>query len=208
MKQLLPALAEEVNAVVEQVQRCLVVLRSGARGSGVRGYGAGIIWRPDGLIVTNNHVVAKASTLSVTSDGAEYPLELLARDPEIDLALLKIEAGDMPAAEIGDSRLLRVGELVMAVGHPWGQPGAVTAGCISALRKARLSGTRGGVGTTVDVIRSDVRLAPGNSGGPLVNAHGSVVGINTMLVGGDQGIALPSHVVEAFITNQLGDHSG
>jgi serine protease Do len=202
MNHLLSALADEANAVVGQVQRSLVVLRNGRRG-----YGAGFIWRSDGLIVTNNHVVGKARTLAVTSDGNEYPPKILARDPQIDLALLKIEADDLPAAVIGDSRLLQVGEIVMAVGHPWGQPGAVTAGCISALGKAQTSGKRRGELVSVDIIRSDVRLAPGNSGGPLVDARGSVVGINTMLVGGDQGIALPSHVVEAFIENQLGDDS-
>ena len=203
MNHLLSALADEANAVVGQVQRSLVVLRNGRRG-----YGAGFIWRSDGLIVTNNHVVGKARTLAVTSDGNEYPPKILARDPQIDLALLKIEADDLPAAVIGDSRLLQVGEIVMAVGHPWGQPGAVTAGCISALGKAQTSGKRRGELVSVDIIRSDVRLAPGNSGGPLVDARGSVVGINTMLVGGDQGIALPSHVVEAFIENQLGEDSG
>jgi len=202
MNHLLSALADEANAVVGQVQRSLVVLRNGRRG-----YGAGFIWRSDGLIVTNNHVVGKARTLAVTSDGNEYPPKILARDPQIDLALLKIEADDLPAAVIGDSRLLQVGEIVMAIGHPWGQPGAVTTGCISALGKAQTSGKRRGELVSVDIIRSDVRLAPGNSGGPLVDARGSVVGINTMLVGGDQGIALPSHVVEAFIENQLGEDS-
>jgi serine protease Do len=203
MNQLLSALADETNAFVKQVQRCLVVLRNGARGAG-----AGVIWRPGGLIITNNHVLGNKRNLAVTSDGAEYPLEILARDPEIDLALLKVEAADLPSAVIGDSRLLQVGEIVMAVGHPWGQPGAVTAGCISALGKAQTSGKRAGVRDSVDIIRSDVRLVPGNSGGPLVNARGQVVGVNTMVVGGDQGIALPSHVVEVFINKQLGDLSG
>ena len=203
MNQLLSILTEEGNAVVEQVQRSLVILRNGRHG-----YGAGIIWRSDGLIVTNNHVIGKVRTLVVASNGTEYPIKIAARDPNIDLALLKIEAADLPAVTIGDSRLLRVGEIVLAVGHPWGQPGAVTAGCISALGKAQMSGKRGGKHARVEIIRSDVRLDPGNSGGPLVNARGSVVGINTMVVGGDQGIALPSHVVDEFINNQLGDKSG
>lgn len=188
------SLLDAISDVVQRVQRSLVVLHNGQRG-----VGAGIIWSRDGLILTNYHVVAHGHPRAALADGAEYPVNLVAQDPEIDLALLRVEASDLPAALVADSRDLRVGQLVLAVGHPWGQRGAVTVGLISSLGKARTRGPRG----DVEIIRSDVRLAPGNSGGPLVNAAGAVVGINTMIVGGDQGIAIPSHVANAFVAQAV-----
>ncbi len=187
---ILDGLGEICASLVERAASSLVVL-----GNGHNGLGAGIIWRADGLILTNNHVVAGGIRSALTSAGDELSLSLLARDPGIDLALLKAGVSGLPAARIGDSRLLRVGELVMALGHPWGARSAATLGCISALGTAGMSGSHG----EVEVIRSDARLAPGNSGGPLLNASGEVIGVNTMVVGGDQGIIIPSHVVESFV---------
>ena len=189
------ALTDAAEEVVRRVQRSLVVLHNGRHG-----VGAGVIWsRSDGAgayILTNYHVVAHGRQVrAALEDGSEIPTRLVATDEEIDLALLRIEQNGLPPAMVADSRQLRVGQLVLAVGHPWGQRGAVTAGLISGLSKAQTRGKRG----EVEIIRSDVRLAPGNSGGPLVNASGAVVGINTMIVGGDQGIAIPSHVAQAFV---------
>jgi serine protease Do len=131
---------------------------------------------------------------------------VLAQAPEIDLAILGGEIPqdydlDLPVAPIADSRGLRVGQLALAIGHPWGQIGAVSSGVISSLGPVPVQGARG----SVDVIRTDVRLAPGNSGGPLMNASGGVIGINTMIVGGDLGVAIPSHVVETFVEEALGE---
>ena len=193
MSELTLPLVDAIAEVVQRVQRSLVVLNNGRRG-----FGAGIIWSRDGLILTNHHVIAHGRTRVGLADGSEHPAEPVASDPEIDLALLRIEARELPAALVADSRNLRVGQLVLAVGHPWGQRGVVTAGLISSLGKAQTRGKRG----QVDIIRSDARLAPGNSGGPLVNAAGAVVGINTMIVGGDQGIAVPSHVASSFIEQE------
>lgn len=194
------ALTEATAEIVRRVQRSLVVLHNGHHG-----VGAGVIWSRNGsagaYILTNHHVVAHGRQLRVALENgsplhsAEYPARLVATDEEIDLALLHVDASDLPPAMIADSRSLRVGQLVLAVGHPWGQRGAVTAGLVSGLSKVQTRGRRG----EVEVIRSDVRLAPGNSGGPLINASGAVVGINTMIVGGDQGIAIPSHVASAFV---------
>jgi len=207
------ALTEDVASVVQRVQRSLVVLHNGHQG-----IGAGIVWgHKEGigsLILTNAHVVVQwqrgwgawapghhsAQVSASLGDGRKLPVQVLAKDPEIDLAVLRIEVDDLPPAMIADSRNLRVGELVLAVGHPWGQRGVVTAGLISGLSTAQTQGPRG----KVEVIRSDARLAPGNSGGPLVNAIGAVVGINTMIVGGDQGIAVPSHVASAFVEQAVG----
>jgi serine protease Do len=209
MDELTTILANATSSVIERVQRSLVVLHNGGHG-----IGAGIIWTRDGLILTNHHVVAARPQMGFAfhrrrgphtehplrvelADGRQYPARLVAQDPEIDLALLQIDAHDLPAAMIADSRSLRIGELVLAVGHPWGQRGMVTAGLVSGISKAETHGPR----HSVEIIRSDVRLAPGNSGGPLVNANGAVVGINTMIVGGDLGIAVPSHVASAFVAS-------
>lgn len=176
-------------AMIETVSNSLVVVQCGRRG-----FGAGIIWDSSGLILTNQHVVERGQLQVGLADGRQFPAQVVSRDSEIDLALLKIEAEDLPAAPIADSRSLRVGEFVLAVGHPWGQHGMVTAGLISGLGTAETRGRRG----SVEIIRSDVRLAPGNSGGPLVNAAGQVIGLNTMIVGGDLGVAIPIHLVSEF----------
>jgi serine protease Do len=198
--------------VLQRVQRSLVVVHNGRHGAG-----AGVVWRLGGYIVTNHHVVAGRSLFARPQvrvslpDGSEHPARLVNRAPEIDLALLQIEASDLPPAMVADSRGMHVGQIVFAVGHPWGQRGYVTAGVISSLGTAR---TRNGHGPVkhreVPIIRSDVLLAPGNSGGPLVNAAGGVLGINTMIVGGDQGVAIPSHVVQTFVGESLDgeNHTG
>lgn len=201
--QLAGSLADAADTLVRRVQRSLVVLHNGRHG-----IGAGIIWPsntgqaagPDHYILTNQHVIAHGRNLRAgLEDGSEYNTQVVAQDDEIDLALLHFQAQALPAATIGDSRSLRIGQLVMAIGHPWGQRGVVTAGLVSELTKAHTRGPRG----QVEVIRSDARLAPGNSGGPLVDASGAVVGINTMIVGGDQGIALAAQVACDFVAQAL-----
>jgi serine protease Do len=208
-------LDDEMAALVQRVQRSLVVLHNESHG-----IGAGLIWSRDGLILTNYHVVAYAprhhwqfraphSRTGETHlraslpDGNLLPCQVIAQEPEIDLALLRIEARELPTALVADSRSLRVGQLVLAIGHPWGQRNVVTAGIISGFSRAQVHGRR----NEIDILLSDAHLAPGNSGGPLVNAVGAVVGINTMIVGGDQGIAIPSHVVSSFVEEAL-SHAG
>lgn len=189
-------LTQELATLVERVQRSLVVVKSGRRG-----FGAGIIWQQDGWVVTNHHVVDRAREVEVIlPDQQRLTAKIVARDQEIDLALLRINADHLPKAMIADVRSLRVGEYVMAVGHPWGELGLVTGGMVSGLSKVK---TRNGRGS-VDIIRTDARLAPGNSGGPLVNAAGAVVGVNTMIIGGDLGVAVPSHLVTQFVESSMG----
>jgi serine protease Do len=185
----------------ERARRSLVVVQNGRNGAG-----AGVVWRPDGIVVTNNHVVARGRARISLVDGREYPTRLIAQEPEIDLAILQAEAADpfdpdLLVAPIADSRALSVGEFALAIGHPWGQLAAVAAGIVSSLGSVPVHGRRG----QVDIIRTDVGLAPGNSGGPLLNASGGVIGINTMIVGGDLGVAIPSHVVNAFVVETLGE---
>jgi serine protease Do len=184
-------ITQQAAAMLQRVQRSLVQVVDEQRGAG-----AGIIWRQDGIILTNHHVVAgNGRRLEVRLPGGDrYPARVLALHQEVDLAILKVDAHGLPVALVADSHDLQVGQLVFAVGHPWGQPGVVTAGIISALSKVVTQ-----QGKEVPIIRSDSLLAPGNSGGPLVNAAGGVVGINTLIIGGDQGVAIPSHLAQSFV---------
>jgi len=182
-------LDEQVAATLQRVLRSLVQVQNGRRGAG-----AGIIWKSDGVILTNSHVVGKGQLKVTLSDGSQHRGSLLERSSDLDLALVKVDASRLPTALIADSRSLRVGQIALAVGHPWGQVGFVTAGIISALGTAETRSRK-----EVPYIRLDAALAPGNSGGPLVNAAGGVIGINTMIIGGDQGVAIPSHLAAAFV---------
>ena len=175
---------------IAQVQRSLVIVQ-GHR----HGFGAGVIWRKNGMILTNAHVVNQPTPLIVLPGGSEFPAKVLRRDTEIDLALLEIAAGDLAAAQVASQSELKIGELVFAVGHPWGQRGFTTLGVLVALDLAQTRGPR----RMVPVLRTDAQLAPGNSGGPLVNAAGKVIGLNTLILGGDQGIAIPAYLAEQFV---------
>ena len=193
--------AASLSSVFERARRSLVIVESGRHGAG-----AGVVWRPGGIIVTNYHVVSRGKSRIRLLNGDLFPARLIAQRPEIDLAILQAETSDavnvdLPVAPIADSRGLRIGQIALAIGHPWGQVGAVSAGVISSLGSLPLQGGSG----SIVLIRSDVGLAPGNSGGPLMNASGGVIGINTMIVGGDLGVAVPSHVVEAFVADTLGE---
>ena len=183
-------------AMVGRGQESVAQVRS--RG---RGIGAGVIWAGEGLVVTNHHVVAGRSrnpkVTVVLRDGREVDAEVVKRGHNLDLALLRLEDAphDLSAAPVGDSDALRVGELVYAIGHPWGRLGAVTAGVVSGL------GVAGGPGGGTRYVQSDVSLAPGNSGGPLLNARGEVVGINAMIFG-RLAISIPSNAASAWLAGE------
>jgi serine protease Do len=163
-----------------------------------RGVGAGVIWDEKGLVLTNHHVVAGrhrgAKTAVVLSEGREFDAGVVKSSRDLDLALLRVEGApwDLPALRVGDSDALRVGELVYAIGHPWGRLGAVTAGVVSGV------GVAGGPGGRARYVQSDVSLAPGNSGGPLLNARGEVVGINAMIFG-RLALSIPSNAASAWL---------
>jgi serine protease Do len=183
--------SHEIVAMVERVGPSVVEVHRGGRGGG-----AGVIWRSDGAVLTNYHVIAGAGSVSVQlGDGRKFAGKVLNQNPALDLALLKVEADDLPAALVDDSSRLRVGELVFAVGHPWGQKNVVTAGIVSGLGHVPIPGS----GRTAQYVRSDVRVAPGNSGGPMLNSSGAVVGITAMIFGGDMAVAIPSHVAAEWV---------
>lgn len=185
------AASAAIMQMIDRVGPSVVQVRDGRRGAG-----AGIIWGRDGRVLTNHHVVAGHGEVEIElRDGRGFAAQVRARNPALDLALLQVESDDLPAAPVGDSTRLRVGELVFAVGHPWGQRNVVTAGIISGFGQVDLPGN----GRKATYLHSDVRLAPGNSGGPLLNAEGAVVGINAMIFGGDLSVAIPSHVAGGWV---------
>ncbi len=172
------------------------------------GNGSGIIIAPDGLIVTNNHVVESSRRVEVTfDDGEEAEAEVLGTDAASDLAMLRANASGLAAAEFGDADQLRVGQLVMAIGSPYGFHSSVTAGVVSALGRSM----RGAAGRLIDnVIQTDAAINPGNSGGPLVTSAAQVVGINTAAIGRGAGIgfAIPANantrrILSALITHGI-----
>jgi serine protease Do len=185
VNQSLPAsisVGEELAEVAEQLRRCTVEVRGDGPGRG-----SGVIWRSDGLIMTNAHVATSPRHTVELADGRAFTAELVGCDRRYDLAMLQIASTALPAAKLRDSSSLRAGELVLAVGNPMGATGAFTAGVVSAAPKAADA-----------LMRADIRLAPGNSGGPLADAHGQVVGINSMVVSGF-GVAVTSNTVQRFI---------
>ena len=191
---MLPELNTDLADVVERVYCSLVHVQNGRRGSG-----AGTIWHPQGLIVTNAHVAGRGPLKVGLLDGRTLPAQILARDPDRDLAALRVEASDLPSVQLGDSRRLRPGEWVMAVGHPWGVPGAATAGVVIGMGAEWPEMPRNGR----DWVVVSLHMRPGHSGGPLVDVHGRLVGINTMINGPDVGVAIPVHVVVEFLRGAL-----
>ncbi|MGZ6304215.1 MAG: S1C family serine protease [Ktedonobacteraceae bacterium] len=187
------AFSSGLEEMIEQAQASVVQVRRGDRGAGT-----GAIWQTNGGIITNHHVIAHtgSKTLVELRNGQVFEAQLVDSDPTLDLALLKVPADHLTAIPVADSTKLRVGELVFAIGHPWGQRGVVTAGIVSALSKVKMRNSN----RQLEYIKSDVRLAPGNSGGPLLNALGQVIGINAMIMGGDLSVAIPSTVVSTWLT--------
>jgi serine protease Do len=182
-----------LGEIAERVRRYTVLVQPGGRGSG-----SGVIWNSDGTIITNAHV-ARGSRAEVTLwDGREFTAEVSARDSRRDLATLRISAADLSAAAVADSSRVRPGEVAIAVGNPLGFLGAMTMGVIHAVAPLRGMGGR-------NWVQADVRLAPGNSGGPLADVHGRVIGINTM-VAGRVALAIPSNEVMQFLLGETGGH--
>ncbi|WP_292708880.1 trypsin-like peptidase domain-containing protein [Nostoc sp. NMS2] len=171
--------AAELTEVAARLRDCTVKVKSGSLG-----VGSGVIWQSDGLIITNAHVATSNRATVELADGRVFDAVRTQFDPQQDLAALKIVVTDLTAATIGNSEALRVGELVLAVGNPFADSGAVTTGIIYANNQ--------------QAVMADLQLYPGNSGGPLADCQGLVVGINTMIVNG-LAVAVKSNTVERFL---------
>jgi S1-C subfamily serine protease len=208
--ELLDAYSKAVTGVVVRVGPAVVhvrvkkkMARRGPSPAEAEGSGSGVIITPDGYIVTNSHVIEDANTVEVTlADGATCNVEVIGQDTATDIALLRVSGSGLPMAYLGDSDKLKVGQLAIAVGNPLGFQSTVTAGVISALGRSLRSRT----GRLIEnVIQTDAALNPGNSGGPLVDSRGYVIGINTAIIQYAQGIcfAIPVNTMRWVVTQLI-----
>ena len=181
-----------IGEVAEKLRRSTVVVRSGSHGGG-----SGVVWSSDGVVVTNAHVVRGNHARVEFWDGREFEATVSSRDVRRDLAALLVPAQNLPAAPVADSSRVRPGEIAIAIGNPLGFVGALTAGTIHAVGPIEALGA-------ATWVQATLRLAPGNSGGPLADASGNIVGINTM-VAGALALAVPSNSVLDFLSSGAAD---
>jgi S1-C subfamily serine protease len=205
-EEILDAYSRAVMGVVEAVSPSVVhvQVRGNRGGHTAQGSGSGTILSPDGIVLTNNHVVEGASTIELAlSDSRRVPARILGRDPDTDIAVLRAETRDsLPAAKLGNSKQVKPGQIAIAIGNPFGFESTVTAGIVSAVGRS-LRAQSGGL--INDVIQTDAALNPGNSGGPLVNSSGRVIGVNTAVIMGAQGIcfSVAANTAQLVLTQVL-----
>jgi S1-C subfamily serine protease len=205
-EELLDAYSSAVVSVVEAVSPSVVhvQVRGSRRGQPAQGSGSGTILSPDGIVLTNNHVVEGTSAIELAlKDARRMSARVLGRDPDTDIAVLRAETSDqLPAARLGNSKKLKPGQIAIAIGNPLGFESTVTAGIVSAVGRSLRAQNGRLIG---DVIQTDAALNPGNSGGPLVNSRAEVIGVNTAVIMGAQGIcfSVASNTAQHVLTQVL-----
>ena len=205
-EELLDAYSHAVVSVVEAVSPSVVhvQVRGLRQGYTANGSGSGTIIAPDGLVLTNNHVVEGASAIDLAlADGRQVAARMLGRDPDTDIAVLRAETSErLPSARLGNSKNVRPGQMAIAIGNPFGFQSTVTAGIVSAVGRSLRAQNGRLIG---DVIQTDAALNPGNSGGPLVNSRAEVIGVNTAVIMGAQGIcfSVASNTAQHVLTQIL-----
>ncbi|MFO0675526.1 MAG: trypsin-like peptidase domain-containing protein [Polyangiaceae bacterium] len=197
-----------VNTVGEEVESH-GILRGGGRHRELKGLGTGFIVDKSGIIVTNNHVIEGAGSITITlSDEKQFPAKVVGTDPATDIAVVRIEAKDLPVLPFGDSTTMDVGDWVVAIGNPFGLSHTVSAGIISAKGRTKDQVELGDPSGYYDFIQTDASINPGNSGGPLLNLAGEVIGINTAIRGGNAqniGFAIPVNMLKQLLPMLLRD---
>jgi S1-C subfamily serine protease len=201
---LLDAYSSAVVSVVDRISPSVVHVQVRGKGRGGMGSGSGTILSPDGIVLTNNHVVEGATGIELAlTDARKIPARVLGRDPDTDIAVLRAETNDrLPSAKLGNSKKVRPGQIAIAIGNPFGFESTVTAGIVSAVGRSLRAQNGRLIG---DVIQTDAALNPGNSGGPLVNSRAEVVGVNTAVIMGAQGIcfSVASNTAQHVLTQIL-----
>ncbi len=189
-------LGTEISTLAEGVRAGMVRITNGPRGSG-----AGCLLHSDGLVLTNAHV-ARSRRLTISlEDGRSFPAHFLGSNRSSDLAALSIDATDLPSIELGDSTRLRPGELVFSLGFPWGVDGGLTYGIVIGQGPWPIEAP----GSKTELLAASLHLRPGHSGGPMLNARGQLVGLNTIMQGADVGVAVPIDRAKRFLRETIGE---